>query len=94
MNAPDDALVSAVELGEATQDFLLSDIGQAMLDRAVRNRLALQEQLEIVDPVDTQRIVALQVEARRYRDFELWLKEFVQAGQQAGAVLRQQQFTD
>ena len=85
-----DVLIAEAEIGDEARKFLESELGKTLLGMASQEVLLAQEALEIVDPSDTKKITALQNQAKVARNFEQWLAELIDKGNNALNVWRQQ----
>jgi DNA segregation ATPase FtsK/SpoIIIE-like protein len=86
----EDELIAEAEIGEQAREFLESELGKTLLGMAQQEVLLAQEALEVVDPTQTEKIRALQNQAKIGRNFEDWLKELITKGENALNVWRQQ----
>ena len=86
----EDELVAEAEIGEQAREFLESELGKTLLGMAQQEVLLAQEALEVIDPTETEKIRALQNQAKVGRHFEGWLKELITKGENALNVWRQQ----
>lgn len=88
-----DELIAAAELGEEARNFLASDLGKVMLGIAKQEVQLAQEALLDVKPNDVDAITLLQNKARLGLNFEQWLLELLNKGENALAVFKQEQQT-
>lgn len=88
MIQPLDELIATAELGEEARNFLESDLGKCLLGIAKQQVLAAQEDLEIVDPTETEQIRKLQNKAQLGRQFEQWLRELLHDGESAMQIYK------
>ena len=88
MTMPLQELIAAAELGEEARQFIESDLGKCVLGIAKQQIDAAQADLETVDPVDVEKIRALQNQAKLGRQFEQWLVELLQDGQNAMQIYK------
>lgn len=86
-----DELIAAAELGKAASEFKDSELYKVMVGMAEQEVAAALEDLAVVDPDDSKKIAQLQMNARFGRQFQAWLDELVMNGDEAIAVLKQQQ---
>ena len=82
--------IARAELGEKAKAFVESEIGEALLAKALDMRAIALEAMEDVNPTDSTRIEELQRLAKLPRYFEQWLGELIQAGDAAFEILKQQ----
>lgn len=78
-----DALMADAVLGRDAKEFLGSDLGRYMVERAAREEEIAVEALASVWPWRRNRIADLQTKIWRARSFRGWLIELVNAGEQA-----------
>lgn len=83
-------LIAEAEIGDAARAFMESDLGRCLVGMALQEVQAAQEALETVNPTDVLAIERLQNQAKLGRQFEQWLKELVQRGENALVTWRQQ----
>jgi hypothetical protein len=88
MTQPIDELVASAELGEESRLFLESDLGKCILGLANQQVMAAQLDLEIVSPLETEKIRQLQNQARLGRQFEQWLRELLHDGENAMQIFK------
>lgn len=86
-----DELIAAAELGEEARRFLESDLGKCLLGMAQQEVELAQEALERVSPTDVEAIRSLQNKALMGRQFEQWLMELLDKGNNAMTVFKHQQ---
>jgi len=84
----DDELIAAAELGDEAKRFLESDLGKCLLGMAQQEVALAQEKLERVSPTDVEAIRALQNQAQLGRQFEAWLLELLDKGNNALEVFK------
>ena len=82
-------LIAEAEIGEEARKFLESDLGKTLLGMAQQEILVAQEELETVDPANTEKIRHLQNQAKIARNFESWLTELITKGENAIVLWRQ-----
>lgn len=75
--------VAEAMLGRDVEEFLHTDLGRYMLERAEEEERAALEELATVWPWRRSRIRQLQAIVWRSRSFKTWLTELVVAGKQA-----------
>lgn len=78
-----DELIASAEIGDQARKFLESDLGKCVLGMARQQIEEAWLDLENVDPTQTEKIRALQNKAQLGRQFEQWLKELLQEGENA-----------
>ena len=78
-----DELIASAEIGDQARKFLESDLGKCVLGMARQQIEGAWLDLENVDPTQTEKIRALQNKAQLGRQFEQWLKELLQEGENA-----------
>ena len=89
-----DDLIAEAEIGDEARRFVESDLGKTLLGMAEQDLKLAQEALEIVNPIDTAKIVLLQNQAKLARNFNSWLAELITKGETALNVWKQQQETE
>jgi hypothetical protein len=85
-----DELIAEAEIGDESRKFLESDLGKTLIGMAEQEILLAQEALETIDPTKTEEIRSLQNQAKIARNFQQWLTELVDKGNNALNVWRQQ----
>jgi len=88
-----EALIAEAEIGDEALRFKESDLGKVLLGMAEQEVLAAQQELEVVDPTQTEKIRELQWRAKMYRGFEGWLNELISRGTDALESWRQEHGT-
>lgn len=78
-----DELIAAAEIGDQARQFLESELGICVLGIAKQQIEAAWLALESVDPTQTEKIRSLQNKAQLGRQFEQWLRELLQDGENA-----------
>lgn len=69
-----------IELGVKAEEFMTSDIGRYLMNRASREASGALLKLSSVDPDDSKTIRDLQTKIKRCDDLERWLDEAIQVG--------------
>ena len=87
---PDDPNVRAATFGREVELFLDTDIGRYLVACATRESDAAVEELKNCDPLDSARVVALQMRAKIRDSFIAWLGDAVATGDSAKAALEQE----
>lgn len=77
------ALVAEAMLGRDAEQFLKTDLGRFMLERAMEEERDALEALASVWPWRRRRIQDLQAKLWRARSFQNWMGELISAGRQA-----------
>lgn len=90
----DTSLEDAVSLGLSAEEFLASDIGAYVSERAEQQRASALEDLANVSPSDSQAIAALQFKVKVADAAAQWLADAVILGRQAIARIQQMEFPD
>lgn len=85
----DDELIAVAEIGEKAREFLESELGRCLVGIAEQDLREAQEQLELVDPMDTDKIMSLQNDARFARSYKQRLEELLYDGENALSVFQQ-----
>lgn len=88
-----DAL-AVVELGLDVQQFLGTKIGKYMVQRAEAERESALTQLIVADPLNPNKIIELQFQARIADAIQSWLADAYQAGKAQAQQLEDQQHSD
>jgi hypothetical protein len=86
----DDGLLTEAVVGKQVEEFLGSDIGQAMLTLAEQEAQEAMDELKKIHPTQQDQIRELQNRIWRAEKFEGWLAGLIRDGQQAVTQLRQQ----
>lgn len=86
----DEGLMTEAVVGKQVENFLSSDIGQAMLTLADQEAREAMDLLKLVDPSRAGEIRELQNRVWRAEKFEGWLAGLIRDGQQAVTQLQQQ----
>jgi hypothetical protein len=86
----DDELIAEAEIGDKAREFVESELGKTLLGMAQQEVTLAQEELETVDPSNTEKIRALQNQAKVARNFEQWLIELISKGENALTLWRQE----
>jgi hypothetical protein len=86
----DDGLLAEAVVGRQAENFLNSDIGQALLAKAEMEARDAMDVLKKIAPDRQQEIRELQNRIWRADSFEGWLVELIQSGRQAATQLEQQ----
>jgi hypothetical protein len=81
-------LMDTAVFGERVSQFLKTDIGQYLIDRADDQRDAAVEELKKVDAWDARVITKLQHQIWMIEQFKTWLADAVVAGLQAEKALQ------
>ena len=84
-----DGLIAEAEIGDEAKRFVESDLGKTILGIAEQEVKAAQEALESVDPMQPEAVRALQNQAKVARNFEQWLVELIDKGENALQAWRQ-----
>jgi Tfp pilus assembly pilus retraction ATPase PilT len=87
---PQDPTVRAAMFGKQVEQFLSSDIGQYLVERANEQAEAAIKELLVVDPTATELIRATQNRVKVSDSILSWLRDAIQMGEQAQAQLREQ----
>ena len=90
MQHPLDQLIAEAELGKAAKEFLDSELGRCVIGIARQDAEDALRELGEVNPLDVEKIRALQGKARFCRYFEQWLVELFNNGENAKQVFVQQ----
>jgi len=86
-----DADFETAVFGREVEQFCDTDpIGQYLINRAREDLAKAQEALVTIDPYATQEIAALQLNARVAQKVRTWLREAIEAGRNAEALIRQE----
>lgn len=88
--ALDDGLLTEAVVGKQVEDFLSSDIGQAMLTLAEQQAQEAMDELKKISPTRESEIRELQNRIWLAEKFESWLAGLIRDGQQAVTQLKQQ----
>lgn len=80
---PDDPIVRTAVFGRQVEDFLSSEIGKYLLDRAKLEEEDGLSRLSECDPLDSNGIRALQDIIKRAKSIQTWLSDAVISGHQA-----------
>lgn len=83
-------LVAEAELGEEARKFMQSDLYRVMVGLAQQEVDSAIDELQRVSPKDTEKIIELQLKIRFGRNFEAWLKDLVEDGDNAIAIFQQE----
>jgi hypothetical protein len=83
-------LIAQAEIGEEARKFVESDLGKCVLGMAEQEALAAMEELVSTDPGDWKKIARLQMQIQSARNFEKWLAELIDEGDNAISVFKQQ----
>ena len=85
---PDDPTVRTAVFGEQVRDFLKSDIGQYLMDRAAtEEREAIEDLIKAHSNAD---LLEIKSRIRTARWFTTWLAEAIQSGDQAMQILKEE----
>ena len=90
----DQGLLIEAVVGRQAEEFLSSDVGQALLAKAELEAQDAMNELKTISPDRAQEIRELQNRIWRADHFESWLVELIQEGRQAATQLEQQQIED
>lgn len=77
------ALLQAIDLGFTAEAFIAGPIGTYLVLRSERERMGLLERLATVDPVDPNKIAALQRQIGVLDCWQQWIADAVTEGRQA-----------
>ncbi len=77
---PNDPQVRTAVFGQQVQEFLRSEIGHFLIQRAEKELGEAIEKLKTANPRDAENIVRLQVQVALLEKFESWLGDAVQDG--------------
>jgi hypothetical protein len=83
-------LIAQAEIGEEARKFVESDLGKCVLGMAEQEALAAMEDLVSTDPGDWKKISRIQMQIQFARNFEKWLAELIDEGDNAISVFKQQ----
>lgn len=81
-------LMSKVELGIEVEAFMVSTIGNFLLDQLKAEAAGALEDLKTVNPQDLAAIIELQLVIKRSENIESWLAGLFQEGRHAEAQLK------
>jgi hypothetical protein len=84
-------LYAQAVLGKDAEQFMASELGRTMLGIAQQEADAAMLELKRVYPWRRRRIGDLQAVIRRAESFETWLRELFVRGQQAVAILEDEE---
>lgn len=87
---PTDPKVQWAVMGERAKQFLKSDIGDYLLQRAQREESEALEQLKTVAPWNKRKILRLQNDIRVVQMFTGWMAEAIETGNAALEQLREE----
>lgn len=76
-----------IELGKQAEDFLKTDLGRLLLERAEEDEREALLALATVAWWRRRRILQLQNQVWRARSFQQWMSEVIMSGRQAQAYL-------
>lgn len=85
-----ETLFAEVALGIRTKEFLNTDTGRLITGRAEIELLEARAALEQVDPEDAKAVREIQTKAAVARKMITWLNEVIENGNQAEAILTEQ----
>lgn len=89
-----DELQSAIALGFSAEDFLASELGKYIANRAEEQRTNALESLSTHNPYDAEGISALQFKVAVADAAAQWLADAIIMGRQAQARMQQLDYTD
>jgi hypothetical protein len=81
-------LLDTAVFGERVSQFLKTDVGQYLIDRADDERDAAVEAIKIVNPASINDVMRLQNRIWLMEQFKTWLADAVVAGLQAEKALQ------
>ena len=81
-------------LGDEAQAFITSNIGNYMIEKARSEAFDSMATLKSIEPTKANEIRELQNTVQRAENFEAWLAEAYQAGQNAAEQLQQLEQSD
>jgi hypothetical protein len=87
---PSDPLVETAVFGEQVRQFLESDIGDFLVQKARQQSDSWKERLKDIDPWDEEKIIVAQMKIHVADLILVWLGEAIQEGLQARENLREQ----
>lgn len=87
-------LQKAVELGDETKQFIESKLGNFLIEHARADAFDAMNTLKSIEPTKSIEIRELQNILQRAENFEAWLAEAYQAGQNAEEQLQQLEQAD
>lgn len=82
-------LKTAIQLGDEALSFISSNLGNYMIDKARAEAFDAMTTLKTIDPTKADEIRQLQNIVQRAENFEAWLAEAYQSGQNAEEQLQQ-----
>ncbi len=89
MSDPVKELLRTVEIGLDAQQFLGTNIGRYLIERAEGEVAAAIDQLKVIDPDDRAGIQKLQNQIWRAESIQFWLADLIQEGTNAEETLQQ-----
>lgn len=84
----DEELIAAAEIGDEARRFIESDLGRCILGMAKQEVSAAEKALGKIDPKDTEGIIKLQRVVWLGEQFEQWLLELLDRGENALEVFK------
>ena len=90
----EDQLLTTAVIGVEAERFRSTRVGRKMEDRARAKIANAQNALVTVEPTDTEKIRALQNEAKLGAMFLTWLDDLIHDGQQAEEDIQKESRTD
>lgn len=89
-----DSVIAQIDLGNAIESFMESELGRFLLDRAAGEAIIAVDALKQTNPEEPNEIRRLQNIIQRAEGFEMWLIEGLQQGQAMEVQLELSQAPD